>query len=488
MQPPRLRGNPGTQFSLSSGKIGQDKFDLIIHVRVVASAVLLSVFAILHVTGALDFPFLMFSIAPLASIFFNQPWPWIIKKAGNNGRLIFFINQSLDIILITWGIHFLGGMNFFSLMLTYPLIFIFTGTVLGSASAYWMANLSFVAYLGLVLLESHGIIPVVPVFQTTMPTAQRLVQTAAVLPFFNLIAYFASFLTSALRDNVKKREWAEVELRRERENLEKKVRERTAMIEEAQEQLRRYAEKLEESNESLKQFSAAVSHDLQEPLMNIRLICDVLDPQVKGHLDADGLEYFYQIRESTKRLQAMVKGLLEYANFTRDDHSKAVELELEDILQEIVKDYEGMLREFHARVEWEKLPKIKGQRVRVRQLFQNFISNALKYRKPDTPPHIKIYGETLAGGESVIRIEDNGVGFESAKAGEIFQPFKRLHPEKSRGLGLGLALCKKIAENYGWGIEAQGQPGKGALFTLILAKQEAPQNKKAGVTSPGSKI
>lgn len=457
---------------MSVANVSQEKFALVIRVRIVAAAVSLVFFSLLRLTGVLSFPFWNFSAVPLALIFVNQPWPWLVRKTHND-RFVFFINQLFDVLLVTCGIHFLGGTNFWPMILVYPLIFIFTGTVLGSGSAYVMANISFMAYSLLVLLESSKVLPPVPVFRNALSYSEKLVQVLAILPFYNLIAYYSSSLSSALRENVERRLRAEIELRRERENLELKVKQRTEEIEKARQEIRRYAQKLEESNAGLKQFSSVVSHDLQEPLMSIRLLCEVLHARLRENLDSESNEHFQHINEAAKRLQAMVRGLLEYASFSNEDAGKPLRVNLERVLEEIVRDYQARIGQLKAKIEWGRLPNLKGEPLRIRQLFQNFISNSLKYAKPDVAPHIRISSEGRPDGSIAVSIQDNGIGFDPAQTEAVYQPFKRLAPSRARGLGLGLALCKNIADHYGWALEVRTQPGSGTCFTIVIPPEPA---------------
>ncbi len=291
----------------------------------------------------------------------------------------------------------------------------------------------------------------------------------ALFPFFNLIAYFASFLTSALRDSIRKRDQAEAELREERRGLEEKVTLRTAEIERAREEIRNYARRLEETNEELRQFSSAASHDLQEPLLNILYLCDFLEPRIQALHDAGISQDVNRIRQTARRLQILVKGLLDYARFSQEEETpEKSAIAIDDILTEIKKDFEVRIQELQARVEWGKMPRVYAHRLRVRQLFQNLISNALKYHRAGVAPVIEIKAEPQDGGIAV-HVTDNGVGFDPAHKEELFQPFKRLHQESiPQGSGIGLALCQKIALRYGWQLMAEGRPGEGASFTIVF--------------------
>lgn len=169
-----------------------------VRIRLVAGATVILVFGALKITGGLDFPFLLFALAPIVAMAINQPYPWLVKRVKNH-ELLFLIHQSLDILIITWGIHFAGGMNLFPTVLAYPLVFVFTGIVLGPRRTYLMANLSFAMYAAMIALESSGRIPVVSTVQVNLPGHDRLIITLLVLPFFNLIAFVSTYLSHAVR-------------------------------------------------------------------------------------------------------------------------------------------------------------------------------------------------------------------------------------------------------------------------------------------------
>ena len=178
----------------------EEKFRWVVIVRFVAASSILSVFAIIRIKGWLEFPFLLFSIAPLFEMFVNQPYSWIVSRVRNYER-VFIVNLILDIFMITWGVHFLGGMDVFVTLLVYPLVFIFAGIVLRPKITYLMANLSFIAYASMVYLEYHGIISRIPSVNLAMADNVRLLFTLLVLPLYNIIAFYVSFLTGSLRES-----------------------------------------------------------------------------------------------------------------------------------------------------------------------------------------------------------------------------------------------------------------------------------------------
>lgn len=171
-------------------------------VRFVAACLLFIFFDLIKVIGWMDFPLLLFSVAPLFAMFVNQPYPWLINRIKNK-KNYFLISQILDIVTITWGMYFLGGMDMFVLVLAYPLVFIFTGIVLSAGRTFFMANLAFLFYAGMVYAEHQGILPSVSAVGVEMSDRARLLFTSIVWIFYNLIAFFVAYLTGRLMEREK---------------------------------------------------------------------------------------------------------------------------------------------------------------------------------------------------------------------------------------------------------------------------------------------
>lgn len=175
-----------------------EDFRELIKMRFIAAVVILISLGFVRWRGWLVFPFLPFALAPLAEMLLNQPYLWIAKRMSNPGRIL-RLNLMLDILIITWGLHFVGGMNLFAGLLVYPLVFIYAGLVLYQKKvSYWLANFSFIAYAVMVYLEYTGIIPAIPSLKLEMTGETRLALLFLTWPFFNLIAYFASNLTDKI--------------------------------------------------------------------------------------------------------------------------------------------------------------------------------------------------------------------------------------------------------------------------------------------------
>jgi light-regulated signal transduction histidine kinase (bacteriophytochrome) len=145
------------------------------------------------------------------------------------------------------------------------------------------------------------------------------------------------------------------------------------------------------------------------------------------------------------------------------------EVNLNRVLEQVVSDLEHRIASLNAQVEIDPLPVIKADWVQMRQLFQNLISNALKFKKPDERPRVRVYSEGDTNALRFITVEDNGIGIDPKDADRVFRPFERLHSrDQYEGNGIGLAICQKIAQRHGGRITVKGAPGKGTEFLIEL--------------------
>lgn len=227
--------------------------------------------------------------------------------------------------------------------------------------------------------------------------------------------------------------------------------------------------KLKASNEELERFAYVASHDLREPLRKIASFGERLNRKYASELQGDGAEYLKRMINATGRMQVFIDDLLAFSRFSRNiTESKPVNLN--EILRGVLVDLEAQIEGSKAVIKIDNLPEIMGVRSQLSQLFQNLISNALKFKKPNNISHIDIiYTEQPNIHE--IRIQDNGIGFEEADAESIFELFKRLNGRSAyEGTGIGLAICKRIVENHDGIIVAHAVAGEGATFILYFPK------------------
>ena len=232
------------------------------------------------------------------------------------------------------------------------------------------------------------------------------------------------------------------------------------------------------SNAELEQFAYVASHDLQEPLRKIQAFADLLSTSHSDQLDEEGLDYLTRMIRATERMRRLINDLLTLSRVTRKG-LPFTPTNLNDIVATVLVDLEPRLTASGGAVNVGSLPTIDADPTQMGQLFQNLLSNGLKYARPDVPPQVQITATKTRPPEHVdrhiasrwwkITVSDNGIGFNPAHAEHIFQPFQRLHGRGSyEGTGIGLTICRRIVDRHRGIIKAEGVPGQGAVFTVIL--------------------
>lgn len=230
---------------------------------------------------------------------------------------------------------------------------------------------------------------------------------------------------------------------------------------------------LKRSNAELEHFAHVVSHDLQEPLILISSFAERLVRRYSANLDGRGKDYLERIVKATRKLQDLVVALLQLSRVSSSGGNFEV-LDMNEVVSEVVSDLEEMVKRYGASFEISNLHTISGDAIQIRQLFQNIISNALKYRREDDAPRVSI-ASRIVEDFCEITVEDNGIGFEENNLEKIFEPFVRLHGRSTPdGSGMGLATCKKIIERHGGEIFARCKPeAGGAIFVIRLPLRES---------------
>ncbi|RYE23116.1 MAG: PAS domain-containing sensor histidine kinase, partial [Sphingobacteriales bacterium] len=236
---------------------------------------------------------------------------------------------------------------------------------------------------------------------------------------------------------------------------------------------------LQQSNSSLGEYAYVASHDLKEPLRKIATFGDLLQSTQRDRLTDSGQMYLDKIVRSAVRMQDMINDLLTIS--TISGNKAFAPTDLKEIVSEVMQTLEERIESKQAIVTTDELPTVNIVQLQFNQLFQNLISNALKFAKDDVVPHISITHKYLKASEVKLfditpskkylqlRVADNGIGFEKEFANKIFTIFQRLHGKSEyEGTGIGLAICKKIAENHGGVIYADSNPGEGSVFTIII--------------------
>ena len=232
-------------------------------------------------------------------------------------------------------------------------------------------------------------------------------------------------------------------------------------------------DELRRSNEALDAFAAVASHDLQEPLRKILSFGERLIATSGSALDGAGRQHLARMLDAADRMRTLINDLLAYSQVTTRRQS-FVSTDLSQVVREVISDLETSIADVRGRVEVGTLPVIAADALQMRQLFQNLIGNALKYRRPDTPPVVQLACALPEGPQCTLTVTDNGIGFNSIYAERIFRMFERLHGRgQYSGSGIGLAICRTIVERHGGTIAATSTVGQGATFVITLPVTQA---------------
>ena len=238
-------------------------------------------------------------------------------------------------------------------------------------------------------------------------------------------------------------------------------------LKENQQMLESYIEELNRSNAELQQFAFVASHDLQEPVRKLLFYSDFLINQFSDVLKGKGLDYLKGIQHSSQRMRILIKDLLIFSQIKKEE-LKFTSVDLNTVASEAFQNFEMMIEEKGAKFEVENLPTIESDERMMSQLFENIISNSLKYTKPDGAPIIKISCQKKDDFIE-LRFQDNGIGFDEKYLPQMFVLFQRLHDRSQyEGTGLGLAICKKIVDIHKGTIWANSKEGEGATFHISL--------------------
>jgi signal transduction histidine kinase len=259
----------------------------------------------------------------------------------------------------------------------------------------------------------------------------------------------------AMQREEKERQREEVRIRELNAELERRVEQRT--------------EALQRSNEDLQQFAYIASHDLQEPLRMVASYTELLQRRYKGKLDADADQFIEYAIDGVKRMNNLIRDLLAYSRAGHSAEEHLVPVTTEEVLATALQNLRASIGEVNAEVTHDPLPVVQYDPIRLTQVFQNLIGNALKYRGDQTP-HIHVSSKTR-GSEVIFFVKDNGIGIDPKYHSQIFGIFKRLHGREYEGTGIGLAMCKKIIERHGGRIWVESIVGSGSTFYFSIPNQ-----------------
>jgi light-regulated signal transduction histidine kinase (bacteriophytochrome) len=251
----------------------------------------------------------------------------------------------------------------------------------------------------------------------------------------------------------------------------------------ANDSLHRRAAELARSNEELDSFASIASHDLQEPLRKVRTFNEQLAVLEADRLSEQGRDYLRRANAAAERMQKLIEDLLKFSRVSTQGRPFEP-VDLAEVANRVVVDLEAQVDDAGGRVDIGELPVIKADPLQMQQLLQNLISNALKFRREGVDPVVTVTAER-SGETIILKVADNGIGFEARYASRIFRIFERLHGRTEYpGTGIGLALCRKIADRHGGTIEAESEPGQGATFIVTLPADQPEGSYGFGLSAP----
>ncbi|MBA4056072.1 MAG: hypothetical protein C0490_15260 [Marivirga sp.] len=247
-------------------------------------------------------------------------------------------------------------------------------------------------------------------------------------------------------------------------------------------QLKQYTSELKRSNEDLEQFAYIASHDLQEPLRKIRAFGDRLGAKYQQQLEGVGADYIVRMQSAAARMQLLIEDLLSFSRVSRNVNAFE-RLNMKELLEEVIDDLDALVKRKEAVVTIHSIPNVTGERMQIKRLFQNLISNAIKFSKLDEKPRLDVSGKLVRSLEIVeefgvslpdidyvrFSLKDNGIGFDEKYLEKIFNIFQRLHGRNEyEGTGIGLSICRKIVLNHKGFITARSKENTGSDFIVIL--------------------
>lgn len=230
---------------------------------------------------------------------------------------------------------------------------------------------------------------------------------------------------------------------------------------------------LQRLNDDLEQFAFAASHDIQEPLRTMTSLLQLLQQQISDRLDERQNMFLGYVLDAATRMRNLVMAILSYSQVGRGVGATLRPVDLNSVYAKVLDNLRDQIAESQAVIQVRgRLPIVQCEPVHLSQLLQNLLINAMKYIRPNVPPHIVLEADLEESGLWRIAIHDNGIGIEPQNLDRIFVPFKRLHGQEIPGTGIGLAYCRRMVDFCGGRIWAESEPGKGSTFFFTLKPAE----------------
>lgn len=254
------------------------------------------------------------------------------------------------------------------------------------------------------------------------------------------------------------------------------LREKTNELKRAKVEIKQYAQELERSNEDLQVFASVASHDLKAPLRKIRILGDILIDKYEGISVEEGKKYLARICAVTDQLNQLIDSVLEFSKLEKTP-KVFTSCDLESVAKKAVRDLEVQIDESRAEIVVGDLPRVDGESLLLYQLFQNIISNAIKYHRDGVAPVVRLTSSYCSETKSWrIEVSDNGIGIDEQHFDKIFKPFERLHGSgEFEGVGIGLATCHKIVQRLNGKLTVRNNAEGGATFTVDLPEKQTQE-------------
>ncbi|MFP5214197.1 MAG: transporter substrate-binding domain-containing protein [Acidobacteriota bacterium] len=245
----------------------------------------------------------------------------------------------------------------------------------------------------------------------------------------------------------------------------------------AVEELKAYAVRLELMNNELQEFIFVASHDLQEPLRKIQAFSDLLMERCEASLGKEDADYLHRIQKGARQMSSHLRALLSYSRVATQENAPSL-TDLASVARRVTDNLATAIREANAQVDIGGMPVLEVNTEQMCELFKILVGNALKYRRETEPLLVRIHGHCEEGFCRIF-VEDNGIGFDEKYLDRIFKPFQRLHGRNSQydGTGIGLAICRKIAERHGGSITARSRRGEGSTFIVSLPERSVGKHR-----------